>query len=142
MTCLNVTPLCSFNPNPSPVDQRSPFFYFELSIFDRKVFLKAPLAPKYTYFEGGARQKNAIFLVKNLQKVPQNACFWYVLSNICLRRRKFGQHRVFLVLWQSCENQFSRLKNFRFDRWKLAIYSVKRSTLLQENTYSKATYII
>ena len=54
-----------------------------------KMFLKAPWAPKYTNFEGGARAKNRNFLVKTFQKVlktPFLACFF---SKLCLRRRKF-----------------------------------------------------
>ena len=44
---------------------------------DPKIFLKVPLAPKYTNFEGGARaEKKRDFLVRNFQKVPQNAFFW------------------------------------------------------------------
>ena len=58
---------------------------------------------------GGARRKNAIFLVKNLQKVSTNAilaCFF----KICPRRRIFGQNRDFLMLCESSENQFARPK--------------------------------
>ena len=45
-----------------------------------KMFLKAPWAPKYTNFEGGARAKNYNFLVKTFQKVlktPFLACFFF-----------------------------------------------------------------
>ena len=43
-----------------------------------KIFLKAPLAPIFIYLRGSARRKNAVFLVKSFQKVPENACFWPV----------------------------------------------------------------
>ena len=52
-------------------------------------------------------------LVKNFPKRGRKRMFWNVFSKICLRCRKFGRNRVFLVLWESSENQFSRhRKNF------------------------------
>ena len=61
---------------PPPTD---PLYYFETSIFwlnGPKIFLKAPLVPKYTYFEGGARIKKCEFLVKFFQKDPKNDFFF------------------------------------------------------------------
>ena len=42
---------------------------------DPKVFLKAPLAPIFTYFEEEARAKRHIFLITIFQKVLFVACF-------------------------------------------------------------------
>ena len=44
---------------------------------DHKIFLKAPLAPKYTNFKGEARRKNAIFWSKFSKKCLKTH-FWYV----------------------------------------------------------------
>ena len=47
---------------------------------DPKFFLKAPLAPIYTYFKGERAPKKRDFLVKFFQKLPKNAflaCFLF-----------------------------------------------------------------
>ena len=45
-----------------PADPKGPpLYYFEISLFDLtdpKIFLKAPLAPKYSSLRGGGRRKN------------------------------------------------------------------------------------
>ena len=55
-----------------PADPRGPpLYYFEKSILvtDPKIFLKAPLAPIYTNFEGsGARAKKRQFFRQNFPK--------------------------------------------------------------------------
>ena len=48
---------------------------------DPKNFLKAPVAPIYTSFEGGARVEKRDFLVKIFQKVPKNAFFGLFFQN-------------------------------------------------------------
>ena len=53
---------------------------------DPKIFLKAPLAPTYTYFEGGARAEKTQFFGQNFQK------------------------RVSIVFSECSENQFGRPK--------------------------------
>ena len=74
---------------------------------DPKIFIKAPLAPIYTNFEGErAPKKNAIFFVKIFQKVPKNGIFDCFLKKIGLRRTKFRQDRGKTVLWESSKNQF------------------------------------
>ena len=60
-----------------PADPKGPPFdtFSEIHFWptDPKIFLKAPLAPIYTNFEGErAPKKNAIFFVKIFQKVPKN----------------------------------------------------------------------
>ena len=77
------------------------------------------MAPIYTNFEGGARAEKTGFFGQNFPKKPKNVYFLPVFSKFCLRRRKSGRNSVFLVLWQSSENQFGRPKkkgrqNFRF----------------------------
>ena len=65
-----------------PTQRVSFLYYFEISILmtGPKIFLKAPLAPIYSIFEGGARRKNANFRSKLFQKLPKNAflaCFFF-----------------------------------------------------------------
>ena len=73
---------------------------------DPKIFLKAPLAPIHTNFEGERAPKNAICFLKIFQKVY----FFTVFSKICLRRKKFCQNRGKTVLWESSKSQFGRPK--------------------------------
>ena len=86
-------------PPPSgirpPADPKGPPFdtFSEIHFWptDPKIFLKAPLAPIHTNFEGERAPKNAIFFVKIFQKV---------------RRKKFCQNRGKTVLWESSISQF------------------------------------
>ena len=82
-----------------PADPKGPLFLIfrdiHFSLTDPKIFLKAPLAPKHTNFEGGARAEKKT----------------HVLKKNCLRRAKLGQNRVFH--WDSSENQFGRPKTKR-----------------------------
>ena len=91
----------------------SPFDTFSATHFwptDPKIFLKAPLAPIYTNFEGEcAQKKKRDFLSKFFEKCPKTA-FLTSFSTICLRRRKFCQNRGKTVLWESSKNQFGRPK--------------------------------
>ena len=78
----------------TPSDPKGPPFgtYEEIHFgpTDPKIFLKAPLAPIYSNFEGRAgAEKNAIFWSK-FSKMSLKFCFWTVFSKIFLRRRKFG----------------------------------------------------
>ena len=60
----------------------------------------------------GAPKKRE-FSLNIFQKAPKNAFFWPVISKFCrkiLRLIKFDQSRVFLMLWESSENQFGRPK--------------------------------
>ena len=59
-------------------------------VTDLKIFLKAPSASIYINFEGGARAK------KKRNFLVISACFFF--SKLCLRRRNFGQNRVFVLL--------------------------------------------
>ena len=59
-------------------------------------------------------EKSFIFLriftynaIKIFQKVPKNA-FLAGFSETCLWRGKFRQNGVFIVIWESSENQFVR----------------------------------
>ena len=101
-------------PPPSgirpPADPKGPPFdtFSEIRFWptDPKIFLKAPLAPIYTNFEGErAPKKNAIFLQNFFKKCPKTV-FFIVFSKICLRRTKFSQNRGKTELWQSSKNQF------------------------------------
>ena len=114
----------SGRPPPSgirpPADPKGPPFdtFSEIHFWrtDPKIFLKAPLAPIYTNFEGErAPKKNAIFLSKFFKKCPKTA-FLTVFSKICLRRRKFCQNRRKTVLWESSKNQFGRPKKKKKNR--------------------------
>ena len=75
----------------------------------------------------GTRAKKTRLLVKIFQKVPKNAVFeLFLFSKIWLRRKKFGQIRVFKLAGESSENQFGRPKNkvdkiFNFFFWKFAL---------------------
>ena len=92
-------PLQGFDP--SPTQRVIPLYYFEISILvtKPKKCLKASIN---TNFEGGGvlAEKMRLF-------------FFPVFSKLCLRHRKFGHNRVFLVLWESSENQFGRPKKSR-----------------------------
>ena len=96
-----------------PADPKGPPFdtFSEIHFWptDPKIFLKAPLAPIYTNFEGERAPKKRDFFVKIFQNCPKTA-FLTVFSKICLRRRKFSQSRAKTVLWESSKNQFGRPK--------------------------------
>ena len=55
-----------------------------------------------TKFEGGARAKKTQFFGQNF---PKKRLFF---KNLIAGRRKFGQNRTFLVLWESLENAYGR----------------------------------
>ena len=109
-----------------PADPKGPPFdtFSEIHFWptDPKIFLKSPLAPIYTNFEGERAPKKRDFFVKIFQKVPKNG-FFDCFSKICLRCRKFCQNRgktVLWEIWESSKNQFGRPKkkksrqNFQF----------------------------
>ena len=96
-----------------PADPKGPPFdtFSEIHFWptDPKIFLKAPLAPIYTNFEGErAPKKNAIFC-QHFSKSAQKRLF-DCFSKICLRSRKFCQNRGKTVLWESSKSQFGRPK--------------------------------
>ena len=104
-------------PPPSgirpPADPKGPPFdtFSEIHFWptDPKIFLKAPLAPIYTNFEGERAPKKRDFFSKFFKNCPKTA-FVTVFSKIFLRRRKFCQSRGKTVLWESSKNQFDRPK--------------------------------
>ena len=68
----------------SPADPKGPPFdtFSEIHFWptDPKIFLKAPLAPIYTNFEGERAPKKRDFFVKIFQKLPKNGffdCFFF-----------------------------------------------------------------
>ena len=77
-------------PPPSgirpPADPKGPPFdtFSEIHFWptDPKIFLKAPLAPIYTNFEGERAPKKRDFFVKIIQKVPKNGFFDYFFKNL------------------------------------------------------------
>ena len=65
---------------PLPTQRVPHLYYIHFWPTDLKNVPKAPLAPTYTNFEGGARQKNAIFwstFSKRCIKTPFLACFFH-----------------------------------------------------------------
>ena len=95
----------SGRPPPSsrirtPADPCLSLYYFEISIFGdgRKTFSKAPLAP---IVRGDRAPKKRDFLVN---------AFWPLFLKFCVRHRKIVQTRVFLIVWESSENQIGRPK--------------------------------
>ena len=63
-------------PKGSPLCTILRYQFLNFWLTDFKIFLRAPLAPIYTSFEGGGgRQKKRNFLVEIFQKVPKNAIF-------------------------------------------------------------------
>ena len=63
---------------------------------DPKIFLKAPLAPIYTYFQGEGAPKKTRFFVKIFQKVPKNGfltCFFF--QKIVCGAKTFTKTAVF-----------------------------------------------
>ena len=58
---------------------------------DPKIFLKAPLAPIYTNFEGGARAKKTQFFGQNFPKSPKNAFFGLFFQNFACGAKIFAK---------------------------------------------------
>ena len=69
-----------------PADPKGPPFdtFSEIHFWptDPKIFLKAPLAPIYTNFEGERAPKKCNFFVKIFQKLPKNGCFDCFFKNL------------------------------------------------------------
>ena len=55
------------------------------------------------------RAEKTQFFGQNFQKVSK-IFFWPLFSKFRTRRRKFGEHRVFIVICESSEDQFDRPK--------------------------------
>ena len=93
-----------------PADPKgSPFILFwhiHSLLTDLKMFLKAPSVPIYTNFEG---ERGPTFC-PNFPKSAKKTLFSACVLKTYLRRRKFGQYRVFIVVWETSENQFGRPK--------------------------------
>ena len=111
--------LHSGTPPPSGIRPPADLFWNFLGkpslLTDPKIFLKAPLTPIYTNYEGERAPKNAIFCENFPKKCPKTA-FLTCFFKICLRRINYGQISVLLVLQESSEIQFYRSKgrqNFR-----------------------------
>ena len=91
-----------------PADQKGPLFklFWDIHFWltDPKIFLKAPLASIYTNFEWWARaKKSRDTFAKVFQKLPKTPLFGLFFKS-CLRRRKFYQTRVFILVWEGSEN--------------------------------------
>ena len=67
------------DPKGLPFDTFSEIHFWPT---DPKIFLKAPLAPIYTNFEGERAPKKTRFFVKNFQKVPKNGFFDCFFENL------------------------------------------------------------
>ena len=87
-----------------PADPKGPPFdtFSEIHFWptDPKIFLKAPLAPIYTNFEGERAPKKRDFFVKIFQKLPKNGFFDCFFKKVPSKT----------VLWESSKNQFGRPK--------------------------------
>ena len=105
-------PSSRFRP---PADPKSPpLYYYEIS----KIFLKASTVPMYTNFFGGGgggecAPEKTQFFGQNYPKCLKRLLWPVFFSKFCLRRIKLGQNRVFLMLWESSENQFGQPKKSR-----------------------------
>ena len=89
-----------------------PLYYFEISILDdwpSNSSSSAFGANIYKFWGGSARQKNTTFWSKFSKKCKKRL-FWPLFWKNYLWRWKFGQFRVFIVIWESSRNQFGRLK--------------------------------
>ena len=123
-----------FDPLPT---QRAPFVIFwkiQFWMSDMKTFLKAPSAPIYDNFEGGARRKNAIFcskVFKNCIKTPFLACFLKKLTAAQKIWSKWGLYsylgelkKINMVdLKKEVEKSFLKIREFfenHFFFWKSA----------------------
>ena len=102
------SPSQAFDPLPTQRATLVLFWDIQFWLNDLKIFVKAPLEPVYTNFEGGARaKKNAIFVSKfskECLKTPKsffNSCFSQImpidLLTICLEHT----FRSYLVLEKS-----------------------------------------
>ena len=79
-----------------PTESFPPLYYFEISFLVTDLFF----GDGYTYFKGKRAPKKRDSLVEFFQKVHKNAflaCFLKKLS----AAQKFGQIRVFIVIWES-----------------------------------------
>ena len=108
-------------PPPSkirpPADPKGPpfvlFWDIHFWLTDPKTFLKAPLAPSYTNFEGSARRKirkTRNFLVEIFQKAPKTSFLACFFKSLLAAQKIRSNYRVFIVFWNSSENQFGRPK--------------------------------
>ena len=81
------------------------------------------------YIWWGARAEKRDFMVKVFQKAHKNAFLACFLKK-WLRRKKIIQSKVFIVIWESSENQFGRPKKSRekFPR-KISNFSWKSAPL-------------
>ena len=73
-------------------------------VTDPKIFLKAPLASKYTNIEEGTRAEKTHFFSKFFKKCLKltfSACLFKIMP---AAQKFFGQSSDFLVLWQSLKN--------------------------------------
>ena len=108
-----------FDPLPTQRVPLCTILRYPYLVTDPKKFLKAPLAQIHTIFWGGARAKKTRFLCQSFPKSAQKLLFLPVFSKTCLRRRKGGQVRAFIVVWENSENQFGLvdLKKSRQNFW-------------------------
>ena len=64
--------------------------------------------------------KQRDFFVNIFQKIPKRYLFWpFFFSNFCLRRKKFSQNSVFIMVCESSENEFGQLekKSIKFRKF-------------------------
>ena len=79
-------------------------------VTDPKKFLKEPLAPIYTYFEGGARKKKRHFFGQSFPKKCFKTPFLALLAKFCLRRKKITKTGFFSALGELGKSIRSTLK--------------------------------
>ena len=115
-----------------PADPKGPPFgtFYEIHFLptDPKIFLKAPLAPIYTNFEGERAPKKRDFLVKIFQKVPKNAFFGLFFQIFACGAKNFAKTGTKPCIRESSKNQFGRPKK-KVDKifeifWKSALEKI------------------
>ena len=75
---------------------------------DPKIFIRAPLAPRYIFSRGSERRKMGFF-GQNFPKRAQKRLFSaFFYSKFSLRRRNFDINRIFTVLCESSEKKSIR----------------------------------
>ena len=86
-------------PPPSgirpPADPKGPPFdtFSEIHFWptDSKIFLKAPLAPIYTNFEGERAPKKTLFFCQNFSKSAQKRLFWLFFQKFACGAQNFSK---------------------------------------------------
>ena len=92
----------------TPANPKGPPFgtFKEIHLWptDPKIFLKAPLAPIYTNFEGERAPKKRVFFVRNFQKVPKNGFFDLFFQKIACGAENLAKTGYFYCFGRARKN--------------------------------------